>query len=759
MESDRARISTFVDSLGLALYDKALELKGHQVVFFLDADIVLKLVLGIEGLPPESPNATSRMEIVRSLFSIGYMGSFYLLRPHAFEFYMNLKTKPKYQNIDSREAFRERALSYIEKTGIRETMGKLARIIGDERNLSKAEEDKKIMEFLGTLSENSGESFSYIERINGTWSDRFNRFFNKKLLKLDYLGPEISELVIDQKDVLFKINTIVKEKREMFTLNAFQDAAALTIIHKFISEKESGTIDFYSRFYTDTTPLNDVLMNNPEIKEILSYKTNEIHERFNDSYKGIHRDTNYFIIRAVIKELKPSATDVSIEKLDRLYEIYDKLKGLLEDNKDIERASKAVEKDVTLSSLLDDFEKTSIMEPLWHKKDGLINLFPKIEDVSEWIKIFHFAQGTRTGEILHAQMNERWKELEVHVSKLSTWTNDFKAIIKAQGDRVQYFEKIEEPMRDLGLIRWNYNISNINPSDILDMLRDFTVKGQQVEIPASILANNMGLARKNIKECNFVCAILWGLGLFKEIDIIVEECRLQNIGTKFPVNLSTIQFAAIMRHGRISTPDDRRKMLRNVARFMSGLSKKERKGTLLGVGYIYYHAWRQVMLKANIKERLWDNQPEETRKWAQEAFNLGEEGYLDAFEPNTLPWAYAINHCAYLHITTGVPYDKSQRDYLQILLKLKIYGNLWCARFDDTVGCYYLDRAERLWHLSNDEEKKTIDISKHIIEADIYFSSALKHDTGDTDLPEHITRLELLRDSFEDFKKTTASAG
>lgn len=755
MSTNKDRVSRFASSLALALYDKKIESKGNPVVYFLDADVAINLVMGFEAEYAESKVALSKQRIVRSLLSIGYLGTFYITRPHAFEFYEKIQTKPKYQSIEDREQFRKRAMAYIERTRIREIMQNLHNVIGLGTGTLRAENrDEKIKAFLDILREKSAETFSYIEQINGTWSQRLRRLFDRKLLSLDYLGPEISDLVIDHREILNKLNNSIRKGRPYFTINAFQDASALTILQKYIVDRESGRGNLLVRFYTETVSLIDLLEKDEEIRDILTYKESPPDlSQFPKQCNLIHRDADYLIMRALFRELAPKTSLASLDELKPLEDLYLRLQGLLqEESVDIESAiTQLTFQGKSLIELIENYEQISIMKPLW-VEGGIPDILKELNEIAGWTKIFQFAKGERTGFIMNAQIRDIREQLESQVSQIRIWTNDFKTILKAREKRLKYLEVIEDPIRDLGLIRWNYELDDDEKRLIVNTIRDLTDEAN-VSLVASTIATNMEIARKKIKECKSVCAILWSLGRFKEIDGIVEQCRLQHQG-RIPSNLTAIQIAARMRAGDITTEDERQRIISRTSTFLSNLPRNERTGVLLSAGYIYYHAWRQAMVKtSNVKDRLWENQPQHIRIWAEKSFELGEEAFY-LLDKNTLAWAYAVNHCSYVSIATGVEPER-KNEYFGILVRLRMYEELWCSRFDDTVGYYYLDHAEKSWYLSAEEERKLIDISEDLERAGTSFDEAKKRDTGDTDLYEHMDRLSILIHAYEDFKKTT----
>src|SRR5271157_585288 len=373
MDSYKDRVNRFASALALALYDKKIEIKGYSILFFLDADVVIKLVLGFMGNPEASE--VPWPDIVRSLFSIGYFGDFYILRPHAFEFYQILETQPRYRSLDEREHLRTQVSDYIDKKGIRAELQELTNVIRGNMLYPNKVKKEVVKAFLDVLREKPLETFSFIEQINGTWPQRLRRIFDKGLLKLDYLGPEINDLVLNKGSVLYKINSIIVKERPQLTINTFKDASALTALYTFVDEWEKGEKGFIARFYTETSSLINTLEKDKEIRELLTYQKSPFENVCQPECNFIHRNIDYFLMRAMFNELAPKNELQSLEKLLPLDNLLSKLQELLkEDEMYIEQAITTYTlNDNTLISLIESFERISIMDSLWIKS-GIQNL-------------------------------------------------------------------------------------------------------------------------------------------------------------------------------------------------------------------------------------------------------------------------------------------------------------------------------------------------------------------------------------------------
>jgi hypothetical protein len=167
---------------------------------------------------------------------------------------------------------------------------------------------------------------------------------------------------------------------------------------------------------------------------------------------------------------------------------------------------------------------------------------------------------------------------------------------------------------------------------------------------------------------------------------------------------------------------------------------------LLGAGFVLFHIWKQVMIGKNTEERNLINQSTQQRNLAEKAFEFGEEA-INSFNESSLPWAYAVNHCVYVGTMTSVYKDQTLQHF-ETLLRLKGFPAIWSPRFDDTLGCFYLLRAQRKFFFA--EDKGQVDISSDVKYAEHYLNTASKNDPGDIDIREHLGLLDKLINESRD---------
>jgi len=148
------------------------------------------------------------------------------------------------------------------------------------------------------------------------------------------------------------------------------------------------------------------------------------------------------------------------------------------------------------------------------------------------------------------------------------------------------------------------------------------------------------------------------------------------------------------------------------------------------------------MTNKDINQRLWINQSDKVRSYARRSYELAKEAY-DNLEVNSLPWAFAVNHLAYVGVVTDYKPEESLR-YLEILLRLKPNPAVWSPRFDDTIGTYHLILAEREWYSKYEEAKNEDRIKQNLQAAKKFLLYAKDKDPGDIDVEEHLERVDLL---------------
>jgi len=732
----RQRVEQFVEALTLALFDCRLELEGNPLIFYYDTDVVLNMIMGFE-LDHSSGrrSSTDEQRVVRALLSCNYFGPIHVLRPHAFELEEHLRRQTPYLHPSEQELFALRARSYLREKGIEEMMAELHYTITDRSR----DPGTKVEKFLDILSKSAGSTFASLEMINGSWPRRFSRYCTNNLLSFDRLGPDIDDLLTNSASIIHQFSHILKAMRPRYSINDFQDAVALTILNRMIAEHDQGKTRDIIRFYTETVTLQQACRSNAVVRELLSYHNSLPDNKTAES--NIFRNSYYFLMRAWFSDLLPEATTNSLAGLDGFAESLSGLLTLEEEN--FEKALRTVELDGrSVIELIDTFSRLAIMDSIWIRgrlPDSLIST------VQEWTDVFAFAQGEATGTRVFEEIRGVREELEKKVSRIRIWARDFERILQASERRRQVVAgRIDEPMRDLGLVRWGYDLTQSEKDELVDIVKALLQDDSDLEIECSKLATRMEEARNNLRQCMMMCAVLWSLGRFDMIARLVQECMLRT-GSDMPPSLLVIQASAEIKSGRLSR-NEKHELVTRVWQLMVSLSESDRVGCLLGVGYVLYHTWKQEMVLGSDIFREESNKREEVQEWARKSFAAGEEAAF-LLPRGELAWAFAINHCAYVGTVTDVEPEKTEVFFVE-LLKLQSLPAVWNNRFDDTIACRYLLQMEREWKATVPEHRSILMFEERIRIAEHHLARAAASDFGDIDLEEHISRLQHLKNAY-----------
>jgi hypothetical protein len=749
----RHRIETFLKPLLLALYDCELESRGYSIINYFDTDTILKTILGFVWLS-ENTESDNKKLLTRSLLSCGLLGKIYVLRPHALELSDKLNYLKIIKDIGSQKKYLSDANLFLESTGIKSIMRRLSNVIAGKGKYFILNRNEKIQIFIDILSDHPGDTFSYIENVNGTWLQRLNRYYNDKILCFDRMGPELSEITYRYKDTIRTIYHILRQKRpdRSLSINVYQDALALTLLFHF---KESQAEKEIVRFYTDTSLLEKAIIEEQELRPLLTYESinTEVLSK-NNNRDLIIRDANYFIVRTWFNELS-YAKNEGIKTFENTKYLANKLVELLEKKEeDLEGAIQKIEYEgKKLHELITDFENLTIMDTIWVTKK-IPEKFKTVELLKDWLSIFEFAENRNTEKMLFIRIQDVRTEIEKKVYKLKAWLINLEYIKeKCSLVRSKIKLRIEDPMRDLGLVRWGYNLSFEEKGYLIDTLKSLILEPEDESIQihqVSEISFQIEQAKYDPKKCQLICALLWALMGYHYIVQIVQDCINNNRDKEIDPTLLVIQAAAKVKTGELSTHADRKKIVNELWQLQKKAPTKQRMAILLGVGYVLYHAWKIDKLGDKISSLVSNERQEELNAWANKCFQIGEEA-AKLLPPNSLAWAFAINHCAYVGIVIDIESQKTE-NYFRTLLKFENLPAFWNHRFSDTIGTYYLLLAEREWEKRSHEERKKLDISRILSKAREYFQKALIMDVGDIDIDEHINRLNILEEKYTRLK-------
>lgn len=756
MNSLKERVEKFHRSLSLAIYDCELERKGKKLTYYYDADVIYPLIMGFEVGPSDSPPKSDHL-LVRALLSCEFLGEFYMLRPHALELTERLSKLRWHADEYSKSVFQQRVKNFLEKKGIRKILSKLCDIAEGKKDYEGIKEYKRVKFFLDTLRDSAGDTFAHIEQINGTWRQRLKRYYDEKMLNLDKMGPEAYDLLGKYEMEAREINRILLQKRTIRPKSVFQDALALTILHKMVNDRESGEASDIVRFYTETIPIIDDLEKNKELKNMLSYRNPlDVELETPPGAESVFRDAGYFIMRVWFSELSLEKKDADEENIRKLKELSKELEDLIISDtvnfEDVLPKLKLKEKEVI--KLIEDFENLTIMDSIW-VGDQIPDNLKNLKTLKKWTEVFKFAEKQKTEDILGEEIHDVREKLESKVFLIQIWKNDSELILEASRNTRNLVKgRIDDIMRDLGLVRWGYSLRPKEKQCLVASLKALLQDNyDDLRLEAGNAAIIMKDARTDPRKCMVMCGIMWALKLYPYIVSLVEKCKSNCKSTELPPSLLTIQAAAEIRTGKY-TSEERQEIVDRVLKFAEKLKGEQRLGVLLGIGYVLYHAWKQENIGSNISPPTTNKSNdliERVSDWAKKCFYLGEEA-VEKFPNGELAWAFAVNHCAYVGIRTGVEPKKTKK-YFKTLLEIESLPTCWNFRFDDTVGTYYFLTAERLWENTPTDKRKDLDFQRlleMLAKAEEYFERAKQLDIGDIDIEEHRLKCDLLKRDIEE---------
>lgn len=769
------KVRSFTHNLALAIHDRNIELNGGRILYYYDADAVFGMIVGFEDSDERNweSEAGTKNYLVRALLSCNFLGRIHILRPHARELHKNIRRKaPNPKSLSNQEAYKAKLNDFLNKRKTIHSLEKLRHTLEELPGEEPRSNRDKPSRFLEALRGVGVETFLAMEMINGLWPSRLRRFFDSRLLDFDEMGPEMEELIESSANILYDINLILRSpleesgERRQRTQNILQDAAALTMLHQMIRNRENDSNAPLVRFYTETKPLRTEWKTNNKLRQLLSYPDSDsARETWDEAHlppdaSGIFRGSDYFIMRARFRRLAPNAEPRSIEDLEELRDQLWKLLPMSEGelNKALEQGKFQGE---SLGTMIDKFQKLSLMESLWSPDrlpEDAFNLFHK------WTKVFDFARGEEVQAELDTQVASIWQDLENRIGGIDAWNNRHKKLEdarKSQDRPYKIHPDLDNLKRDLGLVRWGMNLDEDNWNKLKLALANL-FEGDEKDAMGECfqLATEWSEAQANLEKCKFICTLLWYLGLFSEIDELLAaflKNRERDEYQKFLPSLTVWQASAKLKGEMVHSLQQRRELVARVLPIVARAPQESPKDAacLLGAGYVLFHAFKSEVdedqLPLLAKSRIGDA---ELIEWAEQSLSAGEKALSFFYKKDPLSYAFAVNHCAYVAMVTGEDIAKIL-EYIHKLTPIEPKKKVWQGRFADTMGYYYLRQVKKETH-DLEACKPTLvaslasSIQRNIDRARTYFSKARETEIGDIDIDPHENQLNLLEDQMKE---------
>lgn len=763
----RETVQRFADALELALWDKALEEK-EEITYYYDADVVMRMILGFQQFKYSHGAVTdARTLLVRALLSSGYLGKVHLLRPHALEVDEALRSKLSSKDGHAPGDFKKDLEFFLEEWSVRELFDELHAVTKERRRVRG-----KVELFLEKLRDVGHDSFIPIELASGNWQQRLVGLAEKEVLKF---GSRADFRLSLSDPIVWEFREIIDgaraERRESVRLSRsiLRDATALGTLHHQIKRREAGQDVPLVRFYTETEILTEAWAQNPRMVELLSYGRDSGARDINRTARQfIFRGRDYFVVRAsfaalcfrplVVRHHSPGTSVAQLREVaDTLFEVLRRDDGELTDF--IERR---VVGSLPLKAYLEEFESLSFLRSIWveYKPPELMKRLVKgIEAV------WDFAGKGKTGREMRRQIQKQEEDvrerLRLEVEDIRTWYHVFEEIQKASHGAlhgsVQAFT-VPDPVKDLGLIRWGIELSKERVEEFKELMRPILAVEEEEEWwrGCADLADRVSNVDGEFEQCAFVCAALWALNSYSLVLRVLEQYQEQV--EDIPPCFVLLRAAAEI-HSRKLTWEEREELLTGVVAVVNQLEAETQARFFVGLGYLYFHSWLIETEKGLVVGQEEKPCVGTVRSWLEKSFEFGRAAVSD-LDDQTLAWAFAVNHCAYVGTLGGLEPTRVE-PFLEKLGKLEARPEVWNYRFADTLGySYYLGARRELGEGGVEQlsaTKKTL-IDHYLGRAyKMYERSRVYY--GDHEIPAHLNDLDRLAHQvgFREKKKRQSS--
>jgi hypothetical protein len=743
---DEKRIRKFVQALHVALHDVELEQTARAggpanpgVRFYYDADVCIRMIVGFEHHRTAHAPPTDEEEIVRALLASRVLGSLMLVPPYVWEIDDAMGRQVDFAQEEDVRLFSARAEKFIEKKNLREPLTDLSKKIRD--GVAPAD-------ILKSFAEHAPQTFVALEAVNGTWRKRLERFARWGLMRFDATGWEIPELVATETGKKLQLAITEVRPKQKWLLNNLRDAAALTTLSQMIGDPARfGRV----RFYSESDALWKMVEEDIQgVSYVLSYPpTNDGPAgMFDADCRHIFRNAYYYLVRARFSalrfprgEVRSGPEDVSLGQLRTTAKELEMLLGSDEQER-ARRLFRVRMEGKPLSTIIGELESLSFVGSIWQKHDDLPDDLDTY--LSEWTNLWEFLTTQGTVKLIDTEIRHLRDQFSNRLSLLKSWAEDLLSIrTAARVLREQCASSPPpEPMRDLGLVRWGATLGADQWKKLKSQLAALLSPSEsEFEITVQQIASLLHRQSLDGQETIALAAILWLLGQFNMIVRVASQWSA-HASPSDAVTLRVLAAAAALRGTLIIDPEAIEQELREVKECVEKRPAEEQARYLLGLAYVHYYAW----LDAGEKE--------EFSKWGDASFGYAERA-VERLQPNSLPWAFAVNHCVYVgFVTHNLRKAQTHRQQLLKLIAMSGKDDVWHYRFADTLAfTHYVVAMDRLRTLGDQpasaEVLKFIEDEwgrgiKYLQMADPFF--------GDSDIITHRHQFDELRGQLDALK-------
>jgi hypothetical protein len=712
----------------MAVYDKLLERAGYRIVIYVDADVAVRMIAGFE-----ERGGSEKENLARALINCGFCGRVEMVRPHALEFRDYVSSWAREEQSHADTSFWERVDHYLSDSGLKMQFHDFL----ESANHYDKDDSGARTAYLEQLRVAGVRAFLAFENALGPWTRRLRRLYGK-LLVLDQPGPEMRQLLAENPGVVNDAMGALRAKhaRPYRSIGSdYHDACALGALYWLRRRDERELRLQVVRFYTETNVLQSV-MTDRELLSDLSYEADYLNiDGMGPEPRRILRTADYFLMRCRFKQLSFSSGG-SPDELTALIQGIDEKDILRLENSRLQKALNELEVEGrTLASIIPEFEDLSLVRGIWNEEripEAVLQSLPK------WAEVATILTNNKTVDLVNERIDDIEENLGEHVSRISSWMADFSRLARLakdqRGRRGEGFGTGEADTAEalLGMRRWGISLARAPEAvNVLDRIAE--AGSVSSGLMCQHVATTLERARSHVQEAEYVSAILWGLGDYSRIVTLLSDLE-RTVGLK--VSLTLLKFAASLK-GDMLPPSgadwlyEWQRIIDELAVRIASEPEDVRGPLRVGLAYLVFHMAKTALPRAQGNSGT----VKVCREWQELSAQLGEEAKRELTE-ETLPWALAVNHCAYVGLKSGGP-DQTIIDNVLLLRRCEEHRTIWNARFSDTVGYYYIWRFKRM------RDRVTVDqLRSDLREARKYLDRARQWAIGDIAVAEHQSELE-----------------
>ncbi|MBV9185878.1 MAG: hypothetical protein JO093_09645 [Acidobacteria bacterium] len=573
-------ITRFARGLRAALYDTECERRG-PVHYYFDADVVIKVILGFLQFEDNSGEARDvgegrdpREYLVQALLSLGMLGKIRILRPHALEIDEKLRYKLDYRTAMTKGLLATQTRAFVDQWGLKEALTRLEHI-----KASSTSQDQKRRAILETLRRRGPRTFVAMALIRGgTWKTRLRQLWDRKMLVFEGSSPDVRVLVkTHELDEI--LGAITHHRGSEHDLNNLRDAAVLTAVSLMLRQGQQV------RFYTDTKAIRDVVSSNAVVRDLLT--------EWPSPTGGVQHattiicDTDYFLIRSNFSALSftDPVTDGVVARED-LQWLSDELGGILDAQPDeaIRIAARIRWGGRYLSEIIRQLNTLGFL------RNVLSQAGPDViaTDVDDWVRLWEYVEGLRGDDMLAGEIRDVKTALGEYVAQMREWVADYHELQRGAHELYSRSNPAlnPDPMRDLGMIRWNVTLSPSESDTVRVLIKqlmgsDEDTRSQAALTLAAMVEDAPGAERNVIQ----VVSLLWTLNMFA-LTVRVLRAHIDTLRGEhrdIPAGILILHAAAMLRGGMPESPYGVHKLVQEAVVAATGAQASE-PGIMVGSG-------------------------------------------------------------------------------------------------------------------------------------------------------------------------------